>query len=92
MHANIDSALSPANCVSGCVTEITYMVYLVARIIFAGMLTHIFTSSRCLLGPPAKNTHVVPYVPRLEYAKSIQLRSRLRLRLLEGLKRSSIPR
>jgi len=65
-RVNIDSALSPANYASGCATEITYTVYLAARIIFA-----------------AKNTHAVTYVPQLEYAKSIQLPSQLRLRSLE---------
>jgi hypothetical protein len=43
-------------------------------------------------GPLAKNTHVVPYVPLLEYAKSIQLPSQLRLRSLEGTKPFSTPR
>jgi len=68
-RANIGSALLPANYASDCVTETTYMAFLVAKIIFAGMLTEIFSLQHYSLGPLAKNIHVVPYVPRLEYAK-----------------------
>ena len=51
------------------------MAYLVARITFAGTLTDIFPLPCYSLGPLAKNTRAVPYVPLREYAKSIQLRS-----------------
>ena len=68
------------------------MAFLVARIIFAGTLTETFPLQRYLVRPLAKNTLVVPYVPRLEYVKSIQLPSPSRLRSLEDTKRFSIPR
>ena len=74
-RANIDSVPSLANFVSGCATETTCMDYLLARITFAGTPAIIFSLLSYSLGPLAKNTRVVPYVPRQEYAKSIQLRS-----------------
>ena len=68
------------------------MAFLVARIIFAGALSETFSLKRYLLGSLVKNTHVVLYVLRLEYAKSIQLPSPSRLLSLEDTRRFSIPR
>jgi hypothetical protein len=90
-RASIGSALSLANCASGCAAVATYTAYHLARVTFAGKLTS-FSLHFHSIGPPVKNTRVAPYVPLTEYAKSIQLRSPSKLRLLEGTRPFSILR
>ena len=92
MRAKIDSALSLANCASGCATETTCTVYRLMRSTFAGALTPSFSLEFYSLGPLAKNTLVAPYVPPPEYAKLIQLRNPSRRRSVEGTRRSNILR
>ena len=80
-RAKIDSALSLANSASVCAAEPTCTAYQQTRITFAGTLTSSFPHN--VIHSYLQNTHVTPYVPLTEYAKSIQLRSQ-NLRPLEG--------
>ena len=84
MRAEIDYALSLANCASCRAAETTCTAYPLTRITFAGTLTSSFPQQRYSLGPPVKNTGVAPCVPLAEYAKSIQFRNPSILLSLEG--------